>query len=293
MADFGRSSLSGVYRKTYNKLFGSNVNINCRGKQIAYELINYRSAFRIQETGIGVIADQNCYVTPIDFVLSEFIWFMGQNQELKYVKKYNSNIEHYSDDGYTLYGAYGPRLFSWIPVLIKRLVDDKHSRQAYVTSIKPGDYFYQGKDFPCNTSIQLLIRDEQLIMIVGSRSSDFITGFPIDCVHWQMLYHLILNELKIYYPLLMTGYIGYNIGSLHVYQDDKEKFDQWNLIDDPDIVYLGLPTSTFLGFKIGAQDMIQNDSYDFDSIYKFGSQDREILEMLRNKFKNRKHRYTR
>jgi thymidylate synthase len=44
--------------------------------------------------------------------LGEFLWYMSGSNSLEFIKYYIKDYGKYSDDGLTLFGAYGPRLFS-------------------------------------------------------------------------------------------------------------------------------------------------------------------------------------
>lgn len=47
----------------------------------------------------------------IFFALGEFIWYISGSNKLEKIESYNKRYKNYSDDGETLYGAYGKRIF--------------------------------------------------------------------------------------------------------------------------------------------------------------------------------------
>jgi hypothetical protein len=61
-----------------------------------------------------------------------------------------------------------------------------------------------------------------------SRSSDFVTGFSIDTIHWQAMLIMMANELKMHGIDVIPNILHYNIASLHVYEVDVPLIDQWD-----------------------------------------------------------------
>jgi len=73
------------------------------------------------------------------------------------------------------------------------------------------------KDSPCACTLQFLIREEQLHLIVHMRSNDAIWGLPYDMFLFTMLQELLANELGT--PL---GTYTHIVGSLHLYEHHFE-----------------------------------------------------------------------
>jgi hypothetical protein len=79
------------------------------------------------------------------------------------------------------------------------------------------------KDVPCTISIQLLIRDRKLHMIVNMRSNDVVWGLPYDvfsftCLQEAFLY--MLQERGV--PVDDLGSYHHHAGSLHIYDTHFE-----------------------------------------------------------------------
>lgn len=220
-----RSHFAGIYSDLFTVMKEYETNIECRGKSICYELLNVQLIFNPITYGISIYSHKLTRAFPIKFALAEFVWIMAKSNDLGFISKYNKAMESFSDNGETLYGAYGYRLDKQIDTCIEKLKNDKYSRQAFATIYDRYDIFANTKDVPCNTSIQFMIRNNELILTVNSRSSDFITGLPIDAFHWQLLLSLVYQELRQTYTELSDGRVVYNIASLHIYSTDKEIFD--------------------------------------------------------------------
>ena len=87
--------------------------------------------------------------------LGELLWYLAGANDLDFIHNYIRIYEDYSDDGKTLYGAYGPRLFNmrgeikqWDNVL-KILKTKKDSRQAIIQLFDARDLVEKHKDVPC------------------------------------------------------------------------------------------------------------------------------------------------
>lgn len=221
-------SFAGIYDELFNLLHQSPVDIECRGKSMCYELLNVQLKFNPISYGISIYSHPLTRAFPIKFAMAELIWILSGSNTLDFIEKYNKAMRQYSDNGFTLHGAYGYRLGNQISECIWKILDDKHTRQAFAAIYDRDDILSKTKDLPCNTSLQFMIRGDKLILTVNSRSSDFITGLPIDAFHWQVLLTLVYNELKFAYPSLMRGYVIYNLASLHVYSTDKHLIDTYN-----------------------------------------------------------------
>ena len=221
-----KSNFAEIYHELIYLLPQYNVNIQCRGMNICYELIDIELRSNNNQK-IWIYSNYNSRCAPIRFILAEFLWIISASNELASIARFNSRMTQYSDDKIVLNGAYGFRLMGQLEAIIERLLEDKHSRQAYCVIYDKNDAIIKSKDVPCNTALQFLIRDDKLRIRVISRSSDFVTGLVIDMIHWQLLLHCIFYTLKKKYTMLQLGEIVYHIGSLHVYDIDKYLMNNW------------------------------------------------------------------
>ncbi len=216
--------MSMTFAKMYDDLFYTlylhPVNIECRGKNIVYECTNIRLHIDCSK-GISIFSHKDSRVFPMRFALGELLWIISRSNKLADILPFNKGMTNFSDDGEKLYGAYGWRLADQISKAIEKIKADKHTRQAYCAIYDDTDIFTTTKDLPCNTSLQFMIRDNKLTLTVNSRSSDFMTGLPIDAFHWQTLLWMVRNDLIECYPGLGVDKVIYNITSLHVYKIDE------------------------------------------------------------------------
>lgn len=126
----------------------------------------------------------------------------------------NEGMSRYSDDGKTLYGAYGYRVACHITDVINKLRKDPDSRQAVLTINKVDDNFTQTKDVPCTIALQFLIREGKLDCFAYMRSNDIIWGTPYDVFVFTTAQMVIANTLKI-----PVGRYYHTATSLHVYEN--------------------------------------------------------------------------
>jgi thymidylate synthase len=152
---------------------------------------------------------------PVRFALAEFLWILSGSRELAPIRRYNQKLSHFSDDGEHLAGAYGPRLaeqWAWIIGCLKK----PDTRQAVATIWTPAPA--PSKDVPCTVAVQWLVRNERLNAIVSMRSSDVWLGLPFDFYCFAQLTNWLACQLG-----LDTGWLRYELGSSHLYNDKLEQ----------------------------------------------------------------------
>jgi thymidylate synthase len=156
------------------------------------------------------------------FGLAEFLWIITGQNDVEMISFYNSHMANFSDDGKTLSGAYGMRINNWyglnqIDLARKKLAQDKDSRQAIVNIFDARQDYKPTKDVPCTLTLQFLIRNNRLNMIVNMRSNDCWLGFPYDMHQFSMIQEVMAAWLDVE----MGEYI-HNAGSYHMYERDFE-----------------------------------------------------------------------
>lgn len=109
---------------------------------------------------------------------------------------------------------------------IRALIQHRESRRSIMIYTRPTiqtEYNLGGmSDFICTNTVQLLIRNNKLDMIVNMRSNDAVFGYKNDCA-WQRYIQdfatSLYNDQK---PdaeaLISPGKIYWQTGSLHVYE---------------------------------------------------------------------------
>lgn len=147
------------------------------------------------------------------FMVAEWLWIVFGYDNLDMLCRYNKQMAQFSDNGLTLAGAYGPRLFSQWEWIVAKLKADRATRQAVVSIWTPAPY--PSKDIPCTLSMQFLIRNGDLNCIVNMRSSDVWLGIPYDFFTFSMLANSLAGQLGV-----TPGWLQINMGSSHLYSTD-------------------------------------------------------------------------
>ena len=156
------------------------------------------------------------------FHLFEALWMLGGRNDVEFLQKFNSTIGQFSDDGFTLHGAYGHRWREHFKVdqlarIINELRRSMNTRRAVLSMwdpyIDPDVAEVGGKDVPCNTHIYFSFKDGALDMTVLCRSNDAIWGcYGANAVHMSILheyvaigavmpigrYYQVSNDLHVY-----------------------------------------------------------------------------------------------
>lgn len=114
------------------------------------------------------------------------------------------------------YGAYGPRLGRQLDDVCSLLYREPDTRRAVLSIWREGDLTHDG-DRPCTLTLQLLLRDDRLELIVTMRSQDYWLGVPFDFFMFTQLQASIATWLGV-----EVGSYTHHVGSLHLYDRDRE-----------------------------------------------------------------------
>lgn len=173
------------------------------------------------------------------FHFFESLWMLSGANDIEFPCYFNRSYAQYSDDGKTMWDAYGCRwrnFFRWdqldaIAVELKNnpntrravltMWDAGHSRQWFDTTGSHGvcDDFWVatqgGKAVPCNTQAYFDARGGRLNMTLLCRSNDAVLGaYGANAVHFSFL--LEYMAMKTGYPV---GLLRQFSNNLHVYTD--------------------------------------------------------------------------
>lgn len=144
------------------------------------------------------------------FHYMEALWMLAGREDVALPASYASNIRNYSDDGKTLWGAYGYRWrhafgYDQLRTIACELKLNPDSRRCVLSMWSPAtddtrpfnvgsmnhDLYVAGnggKDVPCNTQAYFRIVEGRLDMTVTNRSNDILWGaFGANAVHFSVL----------------------------------------------------------------------------------------------------------
>jgi thymidylate synthase len=155
--------------------------------------------------------------------LGELMWYLSGSNRLAFITHYLPRYERDSDDGVTVYGAYGPRLFNMrrrynqIRDVIFLLSERPTTRRAVVQLYDAADIVSKHKEVPCTCTLQFVIRDRALHMMTHMRSNDAYLGLPHDIFSFTMLQEIIATTLDV-----KLGKYMHSVGSLHLYDKNRD-----------------------------------------------------------------------
>jgi thymidylate synthase len=158
------------------------------------------------------------------FMAAEAYWILSGDNTVSGIAPWNNNIERFSDDGETFFGAYGPRIVSQLDYVVDKLRFDPDTRQAGLTIWRENPP--ATKDVPCTVAMFVQLRDSKLNLHVFMRSSDVWLGLPYDVFSFSMLGHLICTRLNEGVPktgmLISPGTLHLTAASSHLYETNVD-----------------------------------------------------------------------
>ena len=156
------------------------------------------------------------------FHFIESMWMLAGRNDLKSLTYYVASMSDFSDNGETLWGAYGYRWRKYfhkdqINMIVKLLKENPDDRRAVLQMWDANkDLARVSKDVPCNTNIYFKIRDNKLNMTVCNRSNDMLWGaYGANVVHMSVLQELVAHRLGV-----PVGVYRQDSDSFHVYLNE-------------------------------------------------------------------------
>lgn len=196
------------------------------------DLISYPRGMEVRELlGSQYRVDMPAFITIADrkvnynFMFAEAWWILSGSNRVSDIDPYMKFYKTFSDDGVFMRGAYGPKIVDQLGYVVDTLSVDIDSRQAVLNiwRERPG----MSKDIPCTLSLQFIIRDGKLNCIATMRSNDIVKGFTYDVFTFSMVSYAVLLLLRARGVQVALGELILTAGSLHLYQSDYEKAEEW------------------------------------------------------------------
>lgn len=184
---------------------------------VSHELIGYHCV-------IDASNQQTFLVNPIrklspSYAAAETLWYLSGSDQVDMLLRYAPSYVKFADKDGKAYGAYGARIMEPLHRIIGILTDDPNSRQAVAVVWRPEDLGMVGKtaDMPCTVSMQFLLRNQRLEMVVNMRSNDAWLGFPYDVFAFTCIQRLVASSLD-----ADVGLYHHHAGSMHIYERNRE-----------------------------------------------------------------------
>jgi thymidylate synthase len=171
-----------------------------------------------------------------EFMAAEAFWILTGRRDLAFLTQYNKKMAEFSDDGMTLYGAYGPRYVGQREYVVGKLLQDRDTRQATLTLWRVNPM--PSKDIPCTVAMDFKIRNGVLNAHVFMRSSDVWLGLPYDFFTFSMIaldilhaYNSRPNGTDPEDHQVAPGLLYITAASSHLYERNLDRVRE--VIDDP------------------------------------------------------------
>lgn len=154
--------------------------------------------------------------------VGELCWYLSGTNDTNFIAYYLPRRQDDDEDG-RIHGGYGPRLFggtgpNQVQYVIDLLRGSPDSRKAVVQIFDQSDVAQPHRDVPCTSTLQFLVRNDELRMIVNMRSNDAYLGLPHDIFAFTMLQEMVARDLD-----LGLGAYVHHAASLHVYTADTDR----------------------------------------------------------------------
>lgn len=210
-------TLDDLLREVFQNVLTSKVNIKpTRGKArdltgVLLELTNPRARLSRTETR-GMIFSS----------LGELLWYLAKTNDLDFIVYYLRRYIDDSEDGQSIYGGYGPRLFSMrgeldqVSNVQAILSENRDSRRAVIQLFDAADISQKvpkRREIPCTCTLQFMIRNDRLDMLTNMRSNDAFLGLSHDVFAFTMLQEILARSL-----FVSLGTYKHCVGSLHLYE---------------------------------------------------------------------------
>lgn len=175
--------------------------------------------------GASFIANEETIFGPVnaDYVQRELDWYKSMSLNVADIPGKTPAIwEQVADKDGFINSNYGWCIWSeennrqyW--KVWTELLEHPNSRRAVMIYTRPtmwNDYNHNGRsDFMCTNTVQYLIRNGKLDVVVQMRSNDVVFGYRNDFAWQRHVQRLMAAALGV-----IPGQIHWQVGSLHVYE---------------------------------------------------------------------------
>lgn len=190
-----------------------------RGDRPWLEIIGYQSRFRRSRPGFVATP-----ALPIHqpYLFGLLAWTLGGRNDLESLSYYRTAARDYSDDGLTLCGAFGARLFGLnrkdgqMQAIIDRLRGDPASRRTFAPICTPLDNIQESREYPCAAGVQLFLRNDELHWLTVMRAQQALTIWPYDVFLFSALQCFAASALR-----CAVGDYTHFAGTFHIYENER------------------------------------------------------------------------
>lgn len=221
-----------LYQTLGRQILAEGVEVNTRGTK-SKELICPQIVMDLNKAQVVTLAPRK--LKPL-YVIDEFLWYMSRSLQASDISKSAPFWDTLKDVNGNVVSNYGTWIFEqedvssavsirgeWMPrfdYCIDLLSADPDTRKAIINIHGVDNMAMNPKDTPCTLSLQFLIRNNKLNMVVNMRSNDFVIGFCNDVIQFQLIALMVYAILKFRKGMkdLKLGLYYHNAASMHIYE---------------------------------------------------------------------------
>lgn len=199
----------------------------------------------IELIGETFIADEDSIFGEVnqDYVDRELTWYLSESLNVNdipgttpkiWVEHASDNLEINSNYGYLVFNEKNGNQYM---AVLSKLISDETTRQGTMIYTRPSmhdDWCRDGmSDFVCTNTVQYLIRDGKLDIVVQMRSNDVVFGYRNDYAWQKYVRDQMIKDLQSFDVNVTAGTIYWNAASLHVYSRHYKLVSHYDMTGDP------------------------------------------------------------
>lgn len=207
-----------LFENVMNELLNNNVNLG----NISHEIVNANLALTDPTQNTMCECSRKM---PIRYAIGELLWYNSRSPRWETIYPFSKFWKKLSNDDGTVESNYGWCIhdkfdfdqWEYCRNLLSKYPD---TRQAIIHIKEPRNLLENPtKDCNCTLTLQFLLRDNSLDLIVNMRSNDVWLGLPYDVFNFTCMQIQMAMELNV-----NIGTYYHNVGSLHMYHKDFVRY---------------------------------------------------------------------
>lgn len=169
------------------------------------------------------LVDSDARPLRLPYCVGSLLWTLSGSNDLAHLQSYHPDARIFSDDGISLSGAFGKRLFRYndkinqIDAIIELLRIDPASRRTFVAICDANDNIRHSREYPCSIGLQYFLRNGKLHSITYMRAQHALLILPYDVFLFMMLQCLVAVRLGV-----AVGTYRHISGTFHIYDTERE-----------------------------------------------------------------------
>lgn len=209
-------------------------------EKLAKTVSYYDEDTMIELLGVSFLADDDhIFGAPNDdYIKREIEWYLSESPYVSDIPGNTPKIWRDIADGNGMinsnygYLLFGEENYNQYQRVVNTLMLDRESRQGIAIYTRPTmhlDAYRNGmQDFVCTNTVQYIIRNSRLHVVVNMRSNDAVFGYRNDYAWQRFVQDRMIEHFKTRGDLsLAKGRVIWQVGSMHVYPRHRHLIDRF------------------------------------------------------------------